>query len=259
MTGVRLVRGSSRRRGSWWSTIGGVGAASILLATSASMSASAAQAEDAGEAVVVAGAGETRRLSEGGSATDFSLRLPRGASCPGDSANDGYRVQSYMVPTTVAPARVGYDGLGPAPNAYGDWTTFRQPLYDTATRPFASAQTAEATAPGRPGAIVNVPTFSFAVYGPGELPPGRYHVGIACTLNNQPVRYWDTKVLVTRSPSDKPAEIRWSVPGFADDEETKIAPSAVAAALAVAIAMVVVLRRRRRRQSSGGPTEEQGA
>ena len=217
-------------------------------------------AQDAGEAVVVAGEGSTRRLAGGGSATEFSVRLPVGASCPGDSANDGYRVQSFMVPTTVTPPAIQFDGLGPAPNAYGDWETFRQPLYDTATKPFVSALTAVAVAPGRPGAIVNIPPLSFAVYGPGELPPGRYHLGIACTLANRPVTYWDTEVVVAGASDDKPAGITWKLANAAGATTSSNglpgpAP-AFAAAVAVAVGASVYVRRRLRPRSLSEATED---
>lgn len=221
----------------------------------------AAAAERAGDAVVVTGAGERRVRNEGGSATEFSVRLPDGASCPGDSANDGYRVQSYLVPTTVAPAEITYDGLGPTPNTYRDYPTFRQPLYDTSTRPFASAQTAEAAAPGQAGAIVSIPSLTFAVYGPGELPPGRYRAGIACTLDNQPVRYWDTELVLTLAPDDKPAGITWRLANATAAVTGSNGPAGVTAIAAVVVVVAVAAgalyaRRRRRPHSLTNSTEE---
>ncbi len=224
--------------------------AAFVLGLSGDRPAGAQVAEDAGEAIMVAGAGSSKRLAAGGSATEFSLRLPQGSSCPGDSADGNYRVQSYMVPDSIAPADVQYDGLGPKPNAYGDWATFRQPLYDTATNPFDTAQTANATKPGLPGRIVNIPTFTFDVYRPGELPAGRYHIGIACTLFNRPVRYWDTKLVLTRSPDDEPARISWALAtrtGVADASSSS--GPAVVGVLVGAVATAGVYVRKRRRPS----------
>ena len=228
------------------------------LAVAAVVGASAAPAradvaEDAGDALVVAGAGSTERLTEGGSATNFSLRLPDDASCPGDSANDNYRVQSYMVPKGIGPGDVEYDGLGPKPNAYGDWATFRQPLYDTATAAFDTAQTADNPEAGHPGKIVNLPSFTFGVYRPGELPAGRYDVGIACTRFNRPVRYWDAELVVVETPADLPAQIRWSVAAGAGGSgastntggSSRSGPVTAGALSAALLAAGVYIRRRR--------------
>lgn len=176
----------------------------------------------------------------------FSIRLPNGASCPGDSANDGYRIQSYMVPDTVGPAAVTYDGLGPKPNVLGVWDRFRQPLYDTGTSPYSSALTDVAPAPGQPGLIINIPSFSFAVYGDGELPEGRYNVGISCTLLNDLKRYWNTEIVVTRDPLDKPAGIAWQRTGATAPRDSSGLPTAAIAVGAVAVACLgFVLSRRR--------------
>lgn len=222
----------------------------ILSASSkpAASTSAAAPAEDAGEVVVVAEQGSSRRLSKGGSATEFSLRLPDGASCPGDSANDNYRVQSYMVPSTANPAEILYDGLGPVPFALGSWATFRQPLYETGTSAFTNAQTANANAPGEPGPIVNIPPLFFGVYGPGELPPGRYNVGIACSLYNQPVRYWNTEVVLVASADDEPSGITWNLPDSDGPAVRSGGLGGVVAGggLAVALAVAVYARRRLR-------------
>lgn len=232
--------------------------AAFVLGLPGGRPAGAQVAEDAGDATVVAGAGSSTRLDEGGSATEFSLRLPKGASCPGDSADGNYRVQSYMVPDSIAPADVQYDGLGPKPNAYGDWATFRQPLYDTATNAFDTAQTANAAKPGLPGRIVNLPTFTFDVYRPGELPEGRYHVGIACTLSNRPVRYWDTELVLTRSPDDEPARISWALAartGVAEASSSSVPAAAGVLVGVVAAAGVHVLKRRRHSRRLPGARE----
>ena len=206
----------------------------------------AVEAQDAGAAVVVDGAGSTTPLAGGTSSTPFSFDLPGAAACPGDSANDGYRVQSFMVPATVDPATIMYDGLGPTPSAYGEWATFRQPMYEASTRNFASAQTANADAPGEPGPIVDIPPLTFAVYGTGELPPGRYRVGIACSLDRQTVRYWDAELVLERAPDERPAGIRWRVAGFRGGSSDGASPPLLVVPLIAAAVAVVALRARRR-------------
>lgn len=203
----------------------------------------AAPGNDAGDVVVARGDGSTEPLREGGSTTQFTLRLPEGASCPGDSANDGFRVQSFLVPAAADPAMLRYKSTKPdGPGHYA--------LYDVFTRPYVQGFTAEADGPGQPGLIVNLPTFSYAVFPPGELAEGPYRIGIACTLMNETIRFWDTRVTLMRAPDDAPAEIRWKVSGSgvaAGGTSSVGSVSLLAvAAIASAIAVPVVIARRRR-------------
>lgn len=152
-------------------------------------------------------------LSAGGSATPFSFVLPTGAACAGDSANDGYRVQSFIVPATVDVDGLTFDAAGPAPSDIG--TAFRQPLYTVDLSPYVDAQTANATTPGGPGPVINLPGFSLGVYEPGNVPAGTYTVGIACTVGpastTQLDRYWTTQLAVAADATDEPAGITWTV------------------------------------------------
>jgi hypothetical protein len=74
----------------------------VVLGFAALTASSAAAAPAAGTAEVVtpqdgtSSAGKT--LANGSGKTRFSLKLPAGAACSGDSTNGGYRVQSFMVP-----------------------------------------------------------------------------------------------------------------------------------------------------------------
>src|SRR5262245_9642793 len=61
---------------------------------------------DAGDVVVVDAIDNSSELTGGGSAVPFTLRLPDGATCPGDSAHDQWRVQSFLIPSTVDMASV---------------------------------------------------------------------------------------------------------------------------------------------------------
>ena len=249
------TRRSTAGRAGWARPLAALGVAGVVSTvvlmspTPIPASATESQAEDAGAIAIVAHSGSSRPLNRGGSAVEFSFRLPDGASCPGDSANDNYLVQSYMVPVTVGSADVGYDGLGPAPNSYGDWATFRQPFYDTRTTPYASVLTAEAVAPGQPGPIVNIPALSFAVYKPGQLPPGRYRIGVACTLFNKVVKYWDGELVVTLAADDNPVGVTWALadpPGGAAGSGPAF-PGAAAAGLVAAVVITGVCARRRLR------------
>ncbi len=227
-----------------WSLVASL---AVLAAGSWGSMATAAQSADVRAAEVVGPSG--RPIDGGGSATPFTLRLPDGAACPGDSANDGYRVNSYMVPFDVDPTVVTFDGTGPIPATLGTAGPFRQPLYDVNTHPFVSDQTAEAIAPGEPGPIVNVPAFSFGVFAPGDVPAGRYHVGIACTRLNEIEVVWDAELTVMEAADDEPAGLRWATTRAESDAGA--GPSAaIALGAAAALGAVVLLGRARRRRPS---------
>lgn len=206
----------------------------------------AAPGKDAGDAAIVAGPQTTRTLGGGGSATEFSLRLPQGASCPGDSANDGFRVQSFIVPAADDPGALRYRSIGPVgPGRYA--------LYDVFTNPYVQAQTAQADAPGGPGRIVNLPSFSFEAFPPGELGEGPYRVGIACTLLNETLRYWDASLVLERTADDKPAGLRWKAP-VVGGHKGRAVPRVATATLLGAAAAVAVLGLARRRSRRAVPT-----
>ncbi|MEQ1786049.1 MAG: hypothetical protein ABL966_03265 [Acidimicrobiales bacterium] len=203
---------------------GAIGSAVMLLLTAWGLSMSgvptASAAVVAGTATVIhpldgsPDAGDP--LSSGGSATPFSLNLPAGAACLGDSATDGYRVQTYVVPSSIAPSALTFDAAGPVPGGVG--ASFRQPLYDAVTTG-AYVDGLTLANPGtprpRPGEVINLPGFSFGVFEPGNLPAGTYNVGIACTLGSasatQLDRFWNVQLAVVADAGDEPAGLAWSV------------------------------------------------
>lgn len=219
----------------------------VLLGSTALAAAPAhAEAKREGAAIVVDGAGSSKRLASGGSAAQFSLRLPSGAECPADSRDGSYRVQSFLIPAAVD---VGSVQFGPdSADAPGSVA-----LYDLDTVPFVQGFTAKARTQGGPGAIEAISTFSFAVFSPGDVGMGKFHMGIACTLFNVPTRYWDTEVTLTADGADRPAGFRWSAQGSTTTTSQK-SPRAVllfGVAVAVAVvALVAVLRRPERQRPS---------
>lgn len=201
----------------------------------------AAAGERAGDVVVVSPSGET--LGSGGSATPFGLRVPSGAACQGDSAAGSYRVEAFMVPTGTDPASLVYGELAPeGENAWGLW--------DTNTESFDGGLTAQAD-PGRPGLIVDLPNFSWGVLLPGEMKPGDYRIGIACSLFNETTRYWDTTYTVVSDVSDEPGQFRWTAAPLSETSSTGSSGSSsallagvlVVLVLAVAIAFLLVRSR----------------
>jgi len=191
-----------------------------------SMWAALSQSADSAGAATSAGAAELitpsngtpsgggALLTTGGSSTLFTVRLPAVANCTGDSANGNYRVQSYMVPSTVDPGGLTFDSSGPKPNGTG--ADFRQPLYTkVGGSGYTDAQTADAVTQPGPGQIINIPTFSLDVYSSTELLPGAYNVGIACTKGpastTQVDKFWNLQMTVVTDPTDSPTKIKWTV------------------------------------------------
>lgn len=172
------------------------------------------------EAAVPAGtaqitqAGLTTPLNSGGSATDFSVILPQGAKCPGDTAHDGYHVFSYLVPHGVSPTQVSFKGI--VPSKYFGFIALGE-YY------FGAADTAPYT-----GLVVNIPSFFvFSRLTPAELfaaadKRASWQGGIACVdVKGHVTNYWATSFVFTASSSD-PGGFTWAV---ADPGRDVVAPS----------------------------------
>lgn len=214
-----------------------------------SVPAAVSQGEYAGEAVVVSVPDTSERLSEGGSATVFTLRLPDDASCPGDSANDQYRVQSFIVPVADDLGALTYETI--KPEGDGRWA-----LYDTDTRPVVHALTEPNNGGGQPGRIGGIPPFSFAVFPPGELPDGTYHIGIACSLFKETVRHWATQLVLTAAPADEPGRLRWRLAADSGTtEDDGWGPVLILVPTAAVLAVVAIVVRGRRSPRSDAVKE----
>jgi hypothetical protein len=214
--------------------------AAVMLAVLIPGVASAGPGQYAGVVKVVSQTGATDQRASGFGQTEFSLLPPAGAACQGDSANDNYRIQTFIVPAATDPGSIRYKSTGPASSpGYA--------LYDIQTDPSVQINTLPNQSAGQPGRVPELPSFSYAVFPPGTLAPGRYHIGIACTLYNATTRYWDTDINVATAPNDKPAEVHWTL---ADPSLFKSHSSPirwiVAAGLVVAALVAIVLRRRAR-------------
>jgi hypothetical protein len=161
----------------------------------------------AGDATIVDGDSRGKVIDHGRSATRFSLVLPSGAACPGDSLHDQWTYQSFIVPASVDPMTIKFEVNGPTGKD-------QFALYDQYTASFHDGVTVPNNAPGQPGVIPSLPVFSFATFPPGTLPPGTYRVGIACTTWGRAQKlYWDTQIVVSAAPSDKPGQMVWRLPG----------------------------------------------
>jgi hypothetical protein len=171
---------------------------SLLVLTIAGVGSHQASAATAGTAQIttVTGAPFT---ATGNASTEFLIRTPSTAACAGDSANGGWRIQSYMVNATKDPGTLTFDSSGPLPNVTG--ATYVQPMF-SGGNPYVNGNTAVNT-----GALVGVPTFDFTIWsgttGPTFMPPGTYNVGLGCwNLTTQTWdRYWNVQITVASNAS----------------------------------------------------------
>jgi hypothetical protein len=201
---------------------------------------------DLGVVTIVSPTRET--LTSGDGNTVFGLRLPAGASCPGDSENDQWRVQTFIVPADVDPATLTYDSIGPV----GDG---RFALYGIDTNPQVHGLTAPNGGTGLPGLIIGLRSMSFEVFPPGTLADGMYRIGVACTYFRETASYWDTVIEIARDPANRPAEMRWENaapfdPGVVDAGESGSNSNLglIAASGAAVVAALGLLARRSRRK-----------
>lgn len=170
--------------------------------------------------------GSLTPLKSGGSATPYGVALPSGASCPGDTAHDGYLVYSYLVPKGVLPTDVSFKTGLPS-----RWLGYfsSEGIY------FGAVNTAEGT-----GQIVSVPpSFAWTRLTPHELFTQGAHTatwegGIACaTKHGVAVSYWNSQIVFTADQAD-PAGFTWKVVGQVS------LPTSVDLGLWVGIAFLVI-------------------
>lgn len=210
-----------------------IAAGVVLFPVTSSLHAQTVDApERLGDVVIV---NENREeLSEGNGTTVFGLQLPAGASCPGDSRNDQWRVQTFIVPSDVDPATLEFNSIGPE----GDGL---YALYGLDTNPIVEVLTGPNGAPGLPGLIIGLRAASFEVFPPGTLPDGTYRVGAACTYFDDVASYWDTQMDIARDPEDQPAEIRWQTASFTGTSTTTGQGSNSSTGAIVAVAVLAVI------------------
>jgi hypothetical protein len=205
---------------------------------------------DAGDVVVADPVNVNRALREGDSTSAFTFRLPEGASCPGDSANDDWRVSTFLVPADTNLDTLTYQALRPDGEAYRSLRYLDGDIY-------VMEMTNANPGPGEPGLITPIPPLTMAWFETGSLEAGPYKMGIACTDASGAVqRYWDTAVELTTAPDVDPGGLRWSVEpasGASSQPSSSSSGSTTwmlpVVALVVVVGGVVLIRRRQRRPS----------
>jgi hypothetical protein len=190
-------------------------------------------------AVVVDQSGNA--LDSGGSATPFTLQLPSGAACPGDTYHHDYLVFSYGVPVLVSPASLTFPGTFPRTGV---------DLITLAGEPFVTQATAPFT-----GGIQTLPGFSWSRYDhdPADFPLGMYNVGIACAQGLGTVaRYWNVRIDFMANDRD-PGGFSWQVvsppaaPSGQNGDDTLVLVATVVGVVILASGLALLLRRRQRR------------
>ena len=157
-----------------------------------------------GDVLIVEPYDQTRTVTHGDASTVFSLKLPAGSTCPGDSANDQWRIQTFLVPSTEDPTKIRYANIGPDPAGNG-----RYAMFGIDTVPFVHGYTQRNTAMGQPGIIPAFPPFDLQVAAGEKIPSGTYLIGVACTYFGKTSPYWTNEVIITESPDAKPGKLVW--------------------------------------------------
>jgi hypothetical protein len=228
--------------------------ATFVMSGWGAVAVAASAGERIGDVSVRNGTDPQRALDAGGSLTPFVTDLPKGAACPGDSANDDYRVQTFIVPASDDPGSLSYESVKPAGD--GRWAinnVFGTRLVHLATEMNSNA--------GTPGLIPELPQMNLSRISPGSLADGRYHLGVACTLGDATVRYWDTDLEITTDPVDQPGQIRWAVVGSmapaagSGFDWTRVALVLLGLALTTVVAIGISIRRHASRVDGSGPRD----
>lgn len=170
----------------------------------------------AGMATVVNPDNTSAAVTGGGSQTWWTLKLPTGAACSGDTAGTAYHVYGYVVSATSDPdpGTLTFNSDGPV----GTGTVF--PLYDASASPYVNSATEITT-----GKVINVPAFSWSLFsvdgrtttgnpdGTLVLPLGTYNVGVACAhANGTGDTFWNVQMTFVAAAGDANGAT-WSVPG----------------------------------------------
>ncbi len=178
--------------------------ASVLLGSSAATAGTTdGEAVDGGDVVMVDASG--RALSSGNSEAKFTFRLPVGAECPGDSANDQWRWQTFVIPAETEIDDIVWGVLGPE----GDG---QAALYDTFSRYLSHQNLLPNQVAGEPGKLPTLPFMTFSNFPQGYLADGTYRIGVACTLQRAPSIFWDAEFVVESSNEGGSAGFVWASP-----------------------------------------------
>jgi hypothetical protein len=191
--------------------------------------------------------------ANGASNTTFTLTLPPGAACTGDSAHNyhlySYAVDASKVPVSAIPTSINFSTGQPVVNGVN------QPvLIDSGGSPYGPINTLPGSTTNPQGDVPTPPQFNWSPYanadfGTGfDLYPGTFNMGIACADVNGAVdgnHFWNTQVTFTALQTN-PNDFTWVIPPPNQTPETPLAVGLPLSALALAGGATFVLRRRNR-------------
>lgn len=212
----------------------------VVPSVARAVSAAAVAPDDRGPVVLVAAGDPNEELQRGDAGTDFTLRLPEGLACPGDSMHDNWRVQTFMVPAADDLAHLSYGVIGPS-------GVHQYALYgaDESARSYANVLTQANASAGQPGVIAAFVPLDFRVVAGESLPSGTYSVGFACTFFGETASYWHTEIVVTADGGDLAWHLVGAAPSPAESGNGVFwIVVLVAAGLVVAVLVRTLLRRR---------------
>ena len=205
-------------------------------------------------AAVVSGAAEITApnsatpLNSGGSATEYGVALPAAAKCPGDTAHEGYRVFSYLVPHGVSLSSLTVKGEAPFRGVKAH-PYFGYIAYGTYYGPVNTDLDT--------GGIPQLPSeFTWARLTPRDLfATGQrsavWDGGILCATGEGVVtNSWNTAILFTASSTD-PGGFTWKVVHPPSTSIFSGITIGVALLVLAAILGVVAVIRGRRSETSG--------
>jgi len=184
-------------------------------------------------------------ISSGGSTTEFSVALPAGADCSGDTATDGYHVYSYLVQQGTSITGITFtthpsEGLG---------------LVNNTGVYYGPVNTAINT-----GQIISIPTnFEWApLLSDGATlaqllysgSSGVWEAGLACANSSGVLTdYWNTQVTFTASGSDPNGFVFSVVPPASTPEVSAPVVFPLAGGAILGTGLWLTRRRRTRRHS----------
>lgn len=225
-----------------------------------SSAAAAPTGEDVGSVVIVDPLNFDREYQRGDSTSAFTLRLPEGAACPGDSANDGWRVQSFIVPFRTDLGELVFSANRPNVGQPASSRSLRE-INDAI---FTQRMTDPNQTIGQPGMILPLPPLTFAHFDTGTFPPGRYEIGVACTTPDWKVRrYWNAGIEFEAAPDVDPGGMRWTFlgdgEGVAEDEDFPVLAAGLAGFVGMGMLIVggIAVRRRRVALAGSHPSQSQ--
>jgi hypothetical protein len=231
----------ARSRRHWLPTTSTVALLSVALFLGLVSSPSVAGAAVTASTEVITQPGQLTPLNSGGSATTYGVLLPSGASCPGDTAHDGYHVFSYLVPEGVSPTAVSFKTGDPS-KFYG---------YIANGAYFGAVNTALDT-----GAVAALPeAFTWSRLTPEELfakgtTSATWEGGIACAdVHGHVTDYWNSQIVFTASTTDH-GGFTWRViqTPASTSRDVGLWVGVVLGLLAVASAVVAIVLGRRRQE-----------